>query len=469
MVTYQIPAVRNLPHIANGWFRRVLGKRFDPVLLNQTVIHWTQNTEINPSEKLLADNPSIFEPFQQVSKRREFAEFRSDLKLLVSPVGGAVNKGNRLSSYNITCDRHLTEDYNDRQVGAFLNQLVTVELGGAKSPVVDLLIQILSSPKDEVSTLTVPLTNQAEITDVVTGNYTAESVFKKRGKQFVSRALQSLRIGFDNLAAFEMHYGGGLDALRRLVAFGVFSVLVHMVNRRTELCGNPVIAPALLYFPKRQRNTAYQASHYTYNLARQSIETLYTDRLRTWLEPRIGPRPTQRKCEQFANEQDFGDANTQRRSQLLKSYLSYVSQMSSLDAMAESLRETIFRDLSGTPVDFYRGLGVRLGLLRPAGNSAVRKYYTLEGVLLESVLASILPKGEMVFRQFLDELHTRYGLITGGRTEDTEILMSYGVGHATVQDLRENADGFRQELLSLGWARQFADGVLVVQVPEGIQ
>ena len=103
------------------------------------------------------------------------------------------------------------------------------------------------------------------------------------------------------------------------------------------------------------------------------------------------------------------------------------------------------------------------------GNSAVRKYYTLEGVLLEAVLASILPKGEMVFRQFLDELHTRYGLITGGRTEDAEILMSYGVGHATVQDLRENAVGFRQELLQLGWARQFADGVLVVQVPEGIQ
>ena len=77
---------RTLRTVGSG---RVLGKRFDPVLLNQTVIHWTQNGEINPSEKLLIDNPSIFEPFQQVSRRREFAEFRSDLKLLVSTVGGA--------------------------------------------------------------------------------------------------------------------------------------------------------------------------------------------------------------------------------------------------------------------------------------------------------------------------------------------------------------------------------------------
>ena len=59
-----------------------------------------------------------------------------------------VNKGNRQSSYNITCDKHLTEDYNDRQVGAFLYQLVAVELGGNKSPVLDLLTQILNNPKD---------------------------------------------------------------------------------------------------------------------------------------------------------------------------------------------------------------------------------------------------------------------------------------------------------------------------------
>ena len=99
----------------------------------------------------------------------------------------------------------------------------------------------------------------------------------------------------------------------------------------------------------------------------------------------------------------------------------------------------------------------------------MRKYYTLEGGLLEAVLASILPKGEITFRQFLDELYARYGLITGGRPEDSELLMSNGIGHATVQDLRANAGVFRQLLLSLGWARQFADGVLVVQVPEGFQ
>jgi hypothetical protein len=456
-------------HIANGWFRRVIGKRYDPALLNQTIVHWTQNGEINPSARLLAGHPSVFAPFQQVSKQREFAEFRSDLRLLLSPVGGAVNKGNRQSSYNITCEQHLTEDYNDRFVGAFLHQLIATNLGSGRSPAYDLLSDILCNPKDEVSAVTTPLVSQGEAVDVATGNYLAESVFKKRGTRFVSPILQQLRNGFDNLAAFEQSYGGTLDALRRMVAFGVFAVLVHMGNRRSELAGVTGISPLLLYFAERQRSTAYQASHYTYNLARQSLETLYTERFRAWLETRIGSRPTARKCEQFVADADFGKDNERRCERLLKAYKSYVSQMGGLDAMAEALREVIFREVSGTPIDFYRSLGVRIGFLRPAGNSAVRKYYTLEGVLLEAVLASVLPKGEITFRQFLDELYTRYGLLTGGRNEDAEILMKSGIGHATVQDLKANANVFRLQLLSLGWARQFADGVLLVQVPEGLQ
>ena len=48
-------------------------------------------------------------------------------------------------------------------------------------------------------------------------------------------------------------------------------------------------------------------------------------------------------------------------------------------------------------------------------------------------------------------------------------MMEHGIGSATVQDLRGNSAAFRQRLLSLGWARQYADGVLMVQVPEGLR
>ncbi|MDQ3625218.1 MAG: hypothetical protein M3463_22520 [Verrucomicrobiota bacterium] len=75
----------------------------------------------------------------------------------------------------------------------------------------------------------------------------------------------------------------------------------------------------------------------------------------------------------------------------------------------------------------------------------------------------------MTFREFLDQFYVRYGLLTGGRMEDAAVLLKHGIGNATAQDLRANSQVFRQQLISLGWARQFADGVLVVQVPEGLR
>jgi hypothetical protein len=457
-------------HVANGWFRRVLGRRYDPALLNQTVVHWTQKGEVNPSEKLLDGQPSVFEPFQPQSKRREFAEFRADLRQLVSPLGGAVNRGNNFSSYNVTCDRHLTEDRSDNATGAFLHALIATDLGTGPSPVLSLLKEILENPKDEVSALTCPLVVKADPTDIAAGTYPAESVFKKRGKVFVSPVLRHLREGFDNLARFEQQYGGGLDALRRFVAFGVFSVLLHMQNRQADFAGTAELTPTLLYFAERQRNTAYQASHATYNLNRRAIETLYTGRFRDWLEPRVGVKPTEKKCEGFIAELEFGQGNDDKsRAHMLRAFRSFASQMNRLDAMAESLRETVFRDLSGTPLDFYRGLGVRSGFVRPAGNNAVRKYYTLEGVLLEAVLASVLPDGETTYQNLLAELHRRYGLLLGGRPEDAGVLMDNGIGTATVQDLRANSHAFRQQLLSLGWGRQYADAVMMVHVPEGLR
>src|SRR5262245_7444832 len=238
-------------HVANGWFRRFMAKRYDPVLLNQTVVHWTQNGEVHPSDKLLADNASVFEPFRPDSKRAEFDAFRQDLKFLVSPVGGAVNRGNRQSSYNVTSERHITEDYNDREAGAFLYHLLNLETGNGPSDAVALIREILLSPKDEVSAVTAPLTVAAKVVDVSEGTYKAASVFKSRQRTPQSLCVRSLRAGFDSLAAFERARGGGLDSLRRFVTFGVFSLILHMTNRRGETLGEREFVPLLVYFPQR--------------------------------------------------------------------------------------------------------------------------------------------------------------------------------------------------------------------------
>ena len=40
-------------HIANGLFRRLVGKVYDPLLMNEVLVHWVRSRELNPSDALL--------------------------------------------------------------------------------------------------------------------------------------------------------------------------------------------------------------------------------------------------------------------------------------------------------------------------------------------------------------------------------------------------------------------------------
>ena len=275
-------------HIANGWFRRLIGAAYDPVLLNETMMHWVASKEANPSEVLLADHADTFDAFATEARQQDFVNFRADIRALLSPYGGAANRGNERSSYNITAKEHLTKDHADNSVGAFLYHLISTLQAGERSPIAEMLVGILNDGSDEVSTLTLPLTRAVPQSPVNLASYAAPAVFRKTKDEFASVCLRNLRHGFDQLAGYEHTHGGGVEALRRAVAFGVFSVMLHLVNRSKELRKEKGLTPMLLYFQGRKRNTVYYASNQTYRDCRQAIESTYTEKFREKIADRIG-------------------------------------------------------------------------------------------------------------------------------------------------------------------------------------
>jgi hypothetical protein len=456
-------------HIANGWFRRLAGKVYDPVLLNEVMIHWVRSRELNPSEPLLDRESELFQPFLPQTQRQAFVDFRADLRALLSPYGGAVNSGNDWSSYNITTLRHLTKDRADNSVGAFLYHLLTTDCGSGPSPLVGFLLNILKDTSDELSTLTTPLLKEISESAINVGTYPAVSVFKKGKDGFSSQSLRHLREGFDHLYQFEASFGGGLDALRRAVAFGVFAVLVHMVNRGPELRRAKGITPMLLYFGGRRRNTVHYASHQTYSLCRQSIEQMYTSKFQQKVAARIGSAPSFKECQNFVKQLEFEKPNETESKRLEISNLlsAYTETQEPIEALASALTDVTFRLMSGDPTDFYRGLGVRVGFLRPTGGT--RKFFSLDGILLEAVLASCVSAEALTYKEFLDILYERYGILTGGRQQDADVLLGVGIDQVTVEDLRENSMSLRKQLVATGWASEYADGVMNVHLPHGGQ
>jgi hypothetical protein len=352
----------------------------------------------------------------------------------------------------------------------FFHRLVQADLGGGPSPVVAVIREALEDPGDEICTVTHPLTHSAAESPVAKGSYPAPSVFQRRSGKFVSPILQSLRQGFDQLAEFERRFGGGLEALQRAVSFGVFGILAHMPNRAREVLKQPGFAPLLLYFQGRERSTVFHTSHHTYNAVRQWIERLYAHHLRDCITDRVGQRPTAKRCEKFIRDEvEFPSDQDRNRERLLRAFQVYHTQFGVVEGLAEAVRDVYYGTLNATPFDFFRNLGRLVGFVRPEANRATRKYFTLEGVLLEAVLASLVGVDRVPFQTLLTLLHERYGLLTGGRPEDARVLLSHGFGQATVEDLRTNAQVFRQHLIDLGWGRQYADGLLYVQVPEGMR
>jgi hypothetical protein len=423
--------------------------------------------EANPSETLLMENKEVFEPFLPQHKSSQFIEFRADLRALLSPYGGAVNRGNLRSSYNITHREHLTKDFSDNSVGAFLYHVLNTDCGRGPSPMASLLVKILEDQSDEISTLTLPLTRDARESSVAVGTYPAKAVFRQGKGGFASPTLKRLRLGFDQLQQYEAQHGGGLQALRRAVSFGVFAVMLHMVNRSCELRKERELTPILLYFQGRRRTTVYHASHKTYTICRQSIEFIYTAKFMEKIAERIGDKPTGKQCQKLIQDLVFSkqQETEQKRVEVANLFAAYRDTQPVLDALASALTDVTFRLLKGDPTEFYRALGVRVGFLRPTGGT--RKYFTLDGVLLEAVLASVVSEDQMSFREFLDLLYERYGLLTGGRAEDAEILLAAGIDQVTVEDLRENAGVLRQQLVAMAWARAYADGVMTVRLPVG--
>jgi len=455
-------------HIANGLFRYLVGRQYDPQAINDTLVHLKKNREVTTNQQLVERYPDVFGPYKDRSVWPTLTNIRHDLKLLLAPFGGAVNQGNRRSTYNITADFHLTADSLDKGVGRFLYELLTLDLGSGESVACSVIREALERHDDDISLLTTPLATD-EYQEVIAGTYPAPAAFRRRTGRLGSRSLRAVRGGFDALAGFEKHAAGGLDSLRRLVAFGVLGVLLHLHGRQREGNREPSPAPVMLHFLENESTTAHLASHATYNLNRRAIETLYAEELVKWLALRLGESPRKSTCERFVQDLEFDEHPEKHRARILQSFRAFESTTRPIEALGEAMRSVLFEHiLKGSPCDFYRTLGARLGLVQPRGNRAVRKYYTLDGVLLEAVLASVLAHGEMTYPRLLDAMYEAYGFIVGGRRDDPGVLERSGVSVGTVHDLKRNSAAFKQRLVSLGWAQQYADGVMVARMPEGL-
>jgi hypothetical protein len=465
-------------HVANGLFRAALGEYYDPRVLNKMLIRWANRgaEERHPTEELVDAAGARLGDLALSANHQRLNELRELLKGVLGADGAVFDK-NENCSYTLTHRTHLTADHNDRGTGDFLFRLLKVDLGRGPSPVLELLRELLGESSDEISVLSLPLTAGEDATVYELDERDLPESLKVRsgaeGKVFRSPIVRELRAGFDTLATFERARGSKLHSLRRIVTFATFALIQHVVHRALDYeDGRQFRAarpPMLLDFVQGGWSSIAVASQGTYNLACKAIERMVGHGVRARLVEEHGERWTTRQVEQFVEEIELrGPEKAQERrrkhfSEVFKSYAAGGGTIS--DAFGHAIVDVLLEDLSGSPFDFMRALGVRGGLLAPRGQRAVKKRYAPSPELLEVLLASTLEHEEEVeLEQLADRWRDRFGIVTGALPTDARDLARCSILDATKEDLAGNAEALRAMLIEIGYARRYADGVTVIRL-----
>jgi hypothetical protein len=467
-------------HIANGLCRAALGAHYDPRVLNRALNRWANRgaEERHPTEALIDEAAERLGDLAAPANRPRLNELRELLRGVLG-ADGAVFDRNENCSYTLTHATHVTRDHNDRGAGDFLFRLLAADLGAGESPVLPLLRELLADATDEISVLSLPLTDGEEAAPYEVDLAAAPPALALRGgagqRDFRAAILRELRAGFDALAAFERAQGSKLHSLRRLIAFATLALYLHLTHRsldyedgRTYRSRRP---PMLLDFLQAGWSPVAVASHATYSLAAKSVERMIGYGVRAALEAAHGERWTTRQVEQFVADVELrgGErAQERKRKHFLEVFRSYAGGSGIAEAFALAAVDAMLDDLSGTPFDFARALGVRGGLLAPRGQRAVKKRYAPSPEILEVLLAATMRQGEeLELAELAERWWDRFGILTGARGGDAGDLARWSILDATKEDLVTNAAALRETLIAVGFARRYADGVTIIRLAPG--
>lgn len=466
-------------HIANGLSRAALGEYFDPTVLNRALNRWVRAQERHSTEDLVEDAADRLGDLAAQKNRRQLNELRQLLRGVLD-ADGAVYDKNENCSYTLTHRSHVTRDHNDRGAGDFLFQLLSTDVGDGGSPVLPLIRELLNDDSDEISVMVAPLTAGEEPRtygreDDVPDSLKTRTASDER-RTFRSAIVREIRRGFDTLASFERSRGSKLHSLRRIVSFSTFALFIHVINRsldyedgRSSQSRRP---PLLLDFVQGGWSPIAVASHATYNLACKSVERMIAYGLRAAFDAEHGDRWTTRQVQAFIEEVELRGperAQQRKRRHFAEVFQSYAAGGHSVsDAFNLAVVDVMLEELSGTPIDYVRALGVRGGLLAPRGQRAVKKRYAPSPELIEVLLAATLAADEQVqLEELAERWWERFGILTGARPADAKELARFSVLDATKEDLAANADALRAALIDIGYARRYADGVTIIRLNPG--
>jgi hypothetical protein len=456
-------------HIGNGLFRSILGGTADTSALNHFVFSRTDKGRIPRGHELetvyamLRDDQRL--DSQEVSETN-LARLRELLKKVVAADDAVFTDG--MESYSAGFMGFVSRD----RIGQDGGELISEWLGRNKSPLRDCIGKALKSPDDTITLLSYPLLDTSLDKD-----WSPRFDFNR--VRFLNKPILSepaslwegLVEAADTLSLHLSAHPNKLFRLRLAVLFSSYVLVRHLAN--LEVCYVPKarnsVLPFLLDFSTTGNNPTARASAMTYTLVCQSIARFYAWGFGRYLQKegynydrlRRDDVPVYKKG-QVKKGEGIGD----ELKELWKLALREAKDSKqTFTICGQALYDMLALQANGHPIGYLRQLGHRSGLLYPPVNTRPTKRFMPQQDMLETLLRGAVRPGEVIDMPTLQErFWNRYGLIVGGRPEDEQKLLEFGIYQADSNSLEENRKHFASSLGRLGFANLLADGVLQVNL-----
>lgn len=462
------------PHIANGLFRLCTGETCN----TRDVHEWIfgdSHKDSTTSEEIIAKYEAVFQDGRN-EKPLNVKAFRLLLEDIFNQdnVGYAGENNYGYSVLPIASHWMIRGKVNSEgQIGDFLFKLLSKEIDGERSPMIDKIQKALENDNDDITSIIKPII--AFPSDKEKRNKTSIS-FDNDSDIAWDKCKQTIREGFDRLS-HNLEVTGEcrstLLVLRRVVNYSVFATYYYLTHCNYALYNGenvPIVIDA-----GDNLESIQQASEQSYTQAKKAVEEFFSNSINAFISQEIRT-DTVEECKKWIS--DIAYSSTEREDNIKPALNSYFDSFcdeegSPIYALARALQIILytFEYKNNSPSDFCRVLGIRSGLVGPKGNRAKLKRYLLNSFMLETVTLSILEKNELTEGIELKDLSEKflkiYNIIIGANTElEYSVLEECNIAQSTPGDLRGdlsiNAQRLANTYISLGLGKKYADGVTLI-------
>jgi hypothetical protein len=456
-------------HIANGMFRAVLGGTVNTRSLHRFVFSRTDKGRIPRGHELEKVYSTLINEHRLDSdevSEANIARLRELLKKVVAADDAVFTDG--MESYSAGFVGFVSKD----RIGQDGGELISEWLRRNKSPLRNCISDSLKSEGDTITLLSAPLLDTSlDKSWLPRFDFDRVRFLNKPIPSEPASSWEGLVEAANTLCQHLSVHPNKLFRLRLSVLFASYVLVRHLAS--LEVCYVPrtrnAVLPFLLDFSPEGTSPVARASAMTYTLVCQSIARFYAWGFGKYLQKlgynyerlRRDDVPVYKKG-QVKKGEKIGD----ELKEIWKLALRDAKDSKQLYTICgQALYDMLALQSNVSPIGYLRQLGHRSGLLYPPVNTRPTKRFMLQQDMLETLVRGAVRPGEVIDMPTLQErFWTRYGLIVGGRQEDEEKLLKFGIYQADSNSLDENRKRFADSLSRLGFADLLADGVLQVKL-----